>query len=87
MSHDTEEWCKFEEKLTLSSKMDMRNLVNINVSSGKSENLHYDMLILSISYKGLAKKVQKNDLSWCWRVNQTLKKNWIFVWKMTLEIW
>ena len=56
---------KFEEKLTLTSKMDMRNLVNTNVSSGKSENLHYDMLIFSISYKGLAKKVQKNELSWC----------------------
>ena len=56
---------KFEEKLTLTSKMDMRNLVNINVSSGKSENLHYDVLIFSISYKGLAKKVQKNELSWC----------------------
>ena len=27
---------KFEEKLTLGSKNDMRNLVNFNVSSGKS---------------------------------------------------
>ena len=32
---------KFEEKLTLGSKNDMRNLVNFNASSGKSENLHY----------------------------------------------
>ena len=30
---------KFEEKLTLSSKNDMRNFVNFNLSSGKSENL------------------------------------------------
>ena len=29
---------KFEEKLTLGSKNDMRNLVNFNASSGKSEN-------------------------------------------------
>ena len=37
MSHDTEENdMKFEEKLTLGSKNDMRNLVNFNVSSGKS---------------------------------------------------
>ena len=33
---------KFEEKLTLGSRNDMRNLVNINVSSGKSENVHFD---------------------------------------------
>ena len=30
---------KFEEKLTLGSKNDMRNFVNFNLSSGKSENL------------------------------------------------
>ena len=54
---------KFEEKLALGSKNDMRNLVNLNVSSGKSENLHFDVLLLSIAYKVSAKKVQKNDLS------------------------
>ena len=55
----TEELClmtlkndpKFEEKLTLGSKNDMRNLVNFNVSSGKSGNLHFDVLLLSIAYK------------------------------------
>ena len=45
-----------EEKLTLGSKNDMRNLVNFNASSGKSENLHFDLLLLSIAYKVLAKK-------------------------------
>ena len=42
---------KFAEKLTLGSKNDMRNLLNINVSSGKSGNLHFDALVLSIAYK------------------------------------
>ena len=37
---------KFEEKLTLGSKNDIRNLVNFNVSSGKSENMHFDGLPL-----------------------------------------
>ena len=91
----TEELClitlksdaKFEEKLTLGSKNDMRNLVNFNVSSGKSENLHFDVLFLSIAYKVWAKKVQKNYLSWHWKEIQTLKKNWLFVWKMTWGIW
>ena len=39
---------KFEEKL--GSKNDMTNVVNFNVSSGKSENLHFDVLLLSIAY-------------------------------------
>ena len=54
---------KFEEKLTLGSKNGMRNLVNFNASSGKSKNLHFDVLFLSIACKVSAKKVQKNDLS------------------------
>ena len=37
---------RFEEKLTLCSKNDMRNLVNFNLSSEKSENLHIDGLLL-----------------------------------------
>ena len=54
---------KFEEKLTLGSKNDMRNLVNFNASSDKSENLHFDVLLFSTAYKVSAKKVQKNHLS------------------------
>ena len=42
---------KFEEKLTLGSKKDMKNLVNFNASSGKPENLHFDVPLLSIAYK------------------------------------
>ena len=41
----------FKKKLTLDSKNNMRNLVNFNVNSGKSENLHFDVLLLSIGYK------------------------------------
>ena len=54
---------KFEEKLTLGFKDDMRNLLNFKVSSGKSENLHFDGLLLSVAYKVSAEKVQKNHLS------------------------
>ena len=53
----------FEEKLTLGSKYDMSNLVNFNASSGKPENLLFDVLLLSITYKISAEKVQKNYLS------------------------
>ena len=41
---------KFEEKLTLRSKYDMGNLVNFNASNGRSENLHFDVLLLSKVY-------------------------------------
>ena len=37
---------KFEGKLTLGSKNGMRNMVNFDVSSGKSENLHFDVALL-----------------------------------------
>ena len=51
---------KFEEKLALGSKNDMRNLVNFNASSGKSENLYFDVLLLSKVYYFWAKKVQRS---------------------------
>ena len=54
---------KFEEKLTLGSKNDMRNLAKFNASSTKSENLYCDGLLLSIVCKVSAQKVQKSYLS------------------------
>ena len=77
----------FEEKLTFCLKNDMRNLVNFNASSGKSENLHFDVLLLSIAYTVSIKMAQKSYLSWHWRVIQMFKKNWHFVWKITWGIW
>ena len=45
------------------------------------------VLLLSIACKVSAKKVQKSYLLWHWRVIQTLKKNWLFAWKMAWGIW
>ena len=50
---------KFEEKLTLGSKNEMRNLVNFNTSSDKSENLHFDVLFLLMAYRVSAKKYRR----------------------------
>ena len=36
----------FEEKLAFCLKNDMKNLLSFNASSGKSENLHFDGLLL-----------------------------------------
>ena len=54
---------KFEEKLTLNSENNMRNLVNFDVSSSKSENLHFDVPLLLITYEVSAKNLQKNYFS------------------------
>ena len=55
---------KIEEKLILGSKNDMRNLMNFNASRRKSENLHFDaVLLLPIANKVSAKKIQKNCFS------------------------
>ena len=53
----------FKEKLTSGLKNYTRNLVNIHVSSRKSENMHFDGLVLSKAYKVLDEKVQKSYFS------------------------
>ena len=42
---------KFEERLNIGSKNDIINLVNFNARNGKSGNLHFDVLLLSIVHK------------------------------------
>ena len=86
ISQDTGD-TKFEEKLALGFKIDMANLVDSITSSDKFENFHFDVLLFSITFKVSAKRVQKSYLSCHWRMIQTLKKNSLFVWKMTWEIW
>ena len=86
MSRDTDKLLKVWRKTDSWFRNDMRNLVNFNVSSGKSKKLHFYVPLLSTAYKVLTKKVQKNYLSWHWRLIQILKKNWLFVWKMTWGI-
>ena len=54
---------KFEEKLAHGFKNDMTNLVNFNVSSGKSENLHFDVLLLSIAYMKFQLKKRRRVIS------------------------
>ena len=51
----------FEEKLALGSKNDE---FDFKMSSGKSKNLHFDVLILLRAYRVSAKKMEKGYLSW-----------------------
>ena len=45
MCHEAEKRSKLEEKLIFYLKNDKRNLVNFSLSSGKSENLHFDGIL------------------------------------------
>ena len=51
---------KFKGKLTCGLKNDIRNFVNFRESSRKSENLHFDRMLLSKAYKDLDEKIQKS---------------------------
>ena len=52
-----------KEKLTGGLKNDIRNLISFYASSCKSENLHFDGLLLFKAYKVLDGKVQKSYAS------------------------
>ena len=84
MSHNTEECAILKKYWLFVPKMtwDIWWILMWAVAS-----LHFDVLLFSIAYKVSVKKLQKNCFSWHWKKFQTLKKNWLFVWKMTWEIW
>ena len=51
------------------------------------KNLDFNCLLLNKLYNVSIKKVQRNYVSWHWRVMKNLKKSWLVVWKMTWGIW
>ena len=75
----------FSENRLMAWKM-TRNLVNFHASNWNWQ-FALDGFLLSKGYKVLHEKVKKSYLSWHWRVIQTLKKDSLFIWKMTWEIW
>ena len=54
---------KFKGKLTHGLNNDIRNLIDFHVSSRKSENLHFDKVLLSKAYTVLDEKAQKSYVS------------------------
>ena len=60
----------------------MRNLVNFNQSTQKSEKLYFDRLFLSKAYVS-AWKFHRIYVSLYWKVMENLKENWLVAWKMT----
>ena len=51
---------KFKGKLICGLKKGIRNLVNFHANSRKSENLHFDRILLSKAIEDLDEKVQKS---------------------------
>ena len=51
---------KFRGKLTFGLKNNIRNLVNFHASSQKSENLHFDRILLPKVYNDFDEKIQKS---------------------------
>ena len=89
----TEELClitlntdaKFEEKLICCFKND-KELVNFDLSTWKPQKFALLLLLCKV-FNVCPKKVQRNYLSWHWRVMQNLKKNGLEVRKMTWRVW
>ena len=54
---------KFKGKPACDLKTEIRNLVNFHASIRKSENLHFDQILLSKAYKYLDEKIQKTYVS------------------------
>ena len=54
---------KFQGKWPCGLKNNITNVVNFHASSRKSENLHFDWILLSKAYKDLDEKIQKSYVS------------------------
>ena len=54
---------KFKGKPTCVLKNNIRNLANFCASRQKSENLHFDWILLPTAYKELDEKIQKGYVS------------------------
>ena len=89
----TEELClitlntdaKFEEKPICCFRND-KKLVNFDLSTWKPQKFALLLLLCKV-FNVCPKKVQRNYLSWHWRVMQNLKKNGLVVRKMTWRVW
>ena len=63
MRHENKGDARFKGKLTCGSKNNLTNLVDFHASSQKSDNLHFDWILLHIAYKILDEKIQKSYVS------------------------
>ena len=83
MFHNTEEWCNIWGGTDLCFEKWHEEFGEFWRETRKSQNLHFNGLLLTKLYNVWAKKLQRSHVSWHSRVMQYLKKNWLVVLKMT----
>ena len=66
----------FQEKLTDGLENNTNNLVNFHASSRKSENLHFDGLLLSIAYEAYNSIYDTDEWSNLWWKTDFLLEKW-----------
>ena len=84
--HDTEQWCKIWKNLDLVVSKLARGIWWTFIKALK--NLKTFTLMSSFCPKSnvLARKFQRNYVSWHWKVMQNLSENWLVAWKMTKNL-
>ena len=78
---------KFEEEPTCRCNNDMSNLACFYASTGKSQNLNFDGVLVFKVYKVLATKLLRSYVSSHWTVMQNLEKNILIAANMAWGIW
>ena len=84
--HNTEEWCKIRGGTDLCFEKWHKEFGEFWSNTQKSQNLHFNGLLLTKVYNVWTNKLQRSYVSWHWMVIQYLKKNWLVVWKMTRNL-
>ena len=80
MCHKTEEWCEILRETDLCFEKWHEEFGKFCPNTQKSQNLHFNGLLLTKVYNVWGKILRRSYVSWHWR--QYLKKNWLVVWKM-----
>ena len=75
--HNTEKWCKILGVTDLCFEKWHEEFGEFWLNTQKSQNLHFNGLLLSKVYNVWAKTLQSSFVSWHWRVMQYWKKNWL----------
>ena len=84
--HDTEQWCKIWINLDLVVSKLAWGIGWTFIKALKNLKICTLMDSFCVKRNVLARKFQRNYVSWHWKVMQNLSKNWLVTWKMTRNL-
>ena len=87
MCHKSEEWYKIWRGTELCFEKWHEEFSKFWPNTWKSQNLHFNGLLLTKVYNVWAKKLQRSYASLQWGSMETLKEKWLVVWQMIWEVW